>query len=339
MKEEIKLTLGGVEYVGEVEKQEGFKEAELIRVHTEPEVFDVIGNFKYWIQNPETARSLNYDLNRVTLCTLDEANRWKTGDTLNMTTEPTLKARDIYYPEEEPEPPLPDNPWMWVKGLWVLGSGCPSSDTFADLGFNCVLRVGGGSSVDHIGIDGAGSIIFQAPPKNNREVLRKVKGYFVQDEPEIVGKTPDDVIGKLDGMHRKPENGGTKLPVGVVLTTDFHIITKNHWNERWKEVVAKCDWVGVGGCYYYRGGELNREWQDRLENSIRLIQAEGKPVIAVGQAHESRSFGATRPDMQEMDNFLRGLNCGVIWYAWNSGEESVGQTKWYDDEIRKVNRG
>ncbi len=302
----------------------------LIRAENYPDIFKVESNEKRWVMNPETMNKRNYNWDAVQEKSLEGVVRYPVGESIN-DFGPAEDPPAFYYPDEpEPEP----NPWMWVKGLWILQSGCPDSSTFADLGFNAVLRIGGGAKVDHIGVDKVGGIFFQSPPVNSSESYRNVKGYFVQDEPEIVGKTPDTVIGKLAATHRS-----SNLPAGVVLTTDFHIITKNNWNERWKEVVAKCDWVGVGGCYYYRDGKLNKQWQDKLENAIRLIQAEGKPVIAVGQAHESKSFGATRPDMQEMDNFLRGLNCGVIWYAWRSGEASVGQSSWYDDEIRKVNKG
>ncbi len=305
-------------------------EVELIRAVDHPHVFQVDKDVKRWIVNLETFNKRGYDGGQVQEKSFPEVKAYQVGESIN-DFGPAEDPPEFYYPDEpEPEP----NPWMWVKGLWVLGSGCPSSDTFKDLGFNCVLRIGRGSSVDHIGVSGVGGIFFQAPPVNSSEEHRKVKAYFNRDEPEIVGKTPDSVIEGIAGIHQD-----SNLPAGVVLTTDFHSITKNHWNERWKEVIAVCDWVGIGGCYYYRGGKLNREWQDRLENAIRLIQAEGKPVIAIGQAHESKSFGATRPDMQEMDDFLRGLNCGVIWYAWNCGEDSIGQSSWYDDEMRKVNKG
>lgn len=98
----IKLELRDKKYEGNVEEVKEPTSYYLIRAENEYEVFDVIDRVKHWIQNPETAQILNYDLNTTTVMSLDKVNYFITGDTFNMIGE-AERPRDIYFPDE-PEP-------------------------------------------------------------------------------------------------------------------------------------------------------------------------------------------------------------------------------------------
>jgi len=124
----IKLELNEKKYEGEVE--EVITDVLLIRAVDEYEVFVVLEGIKHWIQNKETADTLNYDLSTTKVMSLEAVNIYPTGDTFNMVGEPE-RPRDIYFPDE-PDEPKPEKDVVKVLFAYT-GKLVPQ---VKDLGFN-----------------------------------------------------------------------------------------------------------------------------------------------------------------------------------------------------------
>lgn len=199
----VKLELDEKKYEGEVEEVEKIEDY-LIQAENEPEVFVVLDRVKHWIQNPETAKELNYDIYKREILSLDRVNYFITGDTFNTIGEPE-RARDIYYPEENNEPPI-------VEGGGILSlSILPTTEEWNYCGFNYHILFGkpNYSYLDFIKTTGATVIPFCNNGSNDPwSDESHVAGYYMADN------TPYDV-GAVKGWYNSMK-AKTSKPVGSI---------------------------------------------------------------------------------------------------------------------------
>jgi len=225
--------------------------------------------------------------------------------------------------------------YTWIKGLLTLGNA-PDITTFRNLGFNVVLSFAGGVA-QPLGLGGAKMIPNGSGGAWGEEAKYNVVAYFMEDEPELKNISPDEILRRIRQCRSQ-----TSLPITCIFTGYFYNRTENNWKGRYAEVIRELDFVCVD-VYFYRYGYLRDENLNNAKKSIEIIQGLGKPVVGVAQGHEEARFKTTRPDIAYVDNFWRSRGCGVIWYAWNVGEGSIGSRggidDWYNQEIAKVNEG
>jgi len=223
--------------------------------------------------------------------------------------------------------------YTWIKGLLTL-SNAPDITTFNKLGLNVVLPFAGGVA-QPLGLGGAKMIPNGSRGAWGEEAKYNVMAYFMEDEPELKNISPDEIIRRIRLCRSQ-----TSLPITCIFTGYFYRETPNNWNTRYAEVIRELDFVCVD-VYFYRHGGLNDTCLNNAKKSIEIIQGLGKPVVGVAQGHEEARFKTTRPDIEYVDNFWRSRGCGVIWYAWNVGEGSIGSRggidDWYNEQIRIVN--
>ncbi len=113
------------------------------------------------------------------------------------------------------------------------------------------------------------------------------------------------------------------------------------WGDHYREVFALLDFVCIDN-YFYRERGLHKALLNSCIEAIKRIKTEGKTIIGIAQGHQSVVYGITKPDIVYVDNFWRSNGCGVLWYAWDEGEASVGSRTgdtWYNQEIAKINGG
>lgn len=225
--------------------------------------------------------------------------------------------------------------YTWIKGLLTL-SNAPDITTFRNLGFNVVLPFSSAPAYP-LGEAGAKLIVNGASgARGASEQKYNIVAYFMEDEPEIKNISPDEILTRIRRCRSQ-----TSLPITSIFTGYFYNRTENNWKGRYAEVMRELDFVCVD-VYFYRYGYLRDENLNNAKKSIEIIQGLGKPVVGVAQGHEEARYKTTKPDIAYVDNFWRSRSCGVIYYAWNVGEGSIGNRggidDWYNQEIAKVNK-
>lgn len=323
----IKLELGEKKYEGEVEVIE---EEKLLQASGEPEVFLSKDGIKCWLENEVTA--VHYAgtgwMGKIIRMPLAELNKkYPTGDTLNVLGEPT-RARDIYYPPEIPT--MFEN----IRGLMTLNP-VPSISKFNAIGFDLIIPCATNSAAKAIGEAGAKMIVNGS--KNawsaDREKKYNVVGYFLWDEPELIGISPEKVI---EAAKRCQEN--SNLPVTCCFTSTFWQVEKNGWNVKWKSVMEALDFVTILGYFHQNGQSPNLELVGYADEIISKIHKLGKPVFGISQAFETKDR-YLRPDFDYDAKFWKDRKCGWVWYPWKAYDDSLGQSKWYDEEVKRIIRG
>lgn len=300
----LKLELDEKKYEGDVEEIiDVSKNYYLIQAHNEPEVFVVIDRVKHWVQNPETAQALEYDLSTRTIMSLDKVNYFITGDTFNMIDEPE-RARDIYYPE--PEKPYP---FKGLRGLLTLNP-VPSGQLVKDLGFNAIMQY------------------TNVTPGWNRDLITtwiddKTILRFTGDEPDCRSEDPDKVFQKYVDM----KNESPDIPVGLNLCSDIGCGREGtcgsvkEYQKKWIEIANKIDYVSIN-IYPYRS-----DWPDPIAKMERFYNFWkdniSVPIIPVIQAHWITD-GLTQPNPSEQVKFWvnKGLT-GYIVYCWTDENKGV----------------
>ena len=314
----LKIELDSRKYEGEVEEIIEAEEPLLLQAHNEPEVFVILDNVKHWLQNPETAEALNYDIYKRKQEPLVELNWYKTGDTLNTTTKPTKRARDIYYPSV--------NAWRPnSKGIFTLASGIPTVSEFNYMGVDLIIPYKTlEQPLVNFSNDG-GEILFMQTARD--ETKYNIAGYCVEDEPENrPGSRPLPLLWEWYDKLRE----NTNKPVGCV----FMAVTMNPEcadYTKYKEFIDAMDFLVLT---YYPWDDRNSDLSDsavlaRLGEIAGWVKNCGKPVIIAGQATYG-SHHLLEPKIKMQSDFWRGKGYGIIWYVWN-GQETGIQVKFKDD--------
>ena len=314
----------GKEYHGKVVEVSEPVTDLLLQAHSEPEVFVVLNNMKHWIQNPETAIALNYDIYKREMVTLREINEYSTGDTILWDAEKEesvvgKRARDIYYPEESV--PISQLEEMRDKRVILTLNPLPSKAQMIDLGFNGQMPYAGS-------VDGwTGDYISMWKNMPGPVILM-----FTSDYPDCRQHDPQQELAKLKQM--KAENPNTK--VGFCLNRDIGCGIGN--KDEWLRVIQEADFVTSGVYpYHERYPDAMAELAfvaDRIEREI-----DGVPFIPILQAIwgyvSSDGKKYIKPDVGKQVRFWvdRGYH-GYIVYTWKDNWNGVADAQ---DEWKKWN--
>ncbi len=239
--------------------------------------------------------------------------------------------------------------YSWIKGLVTLNAGMPSVEEAKALNINVVMPFGWSGNQDDIlklaksGIkiipnsSQMGHLGIRITPEFEKKY--NVMAWFITDEPEF-SKDPQVIIDRAKRLRTQ-----TNLPITCNFTNVFHLNEPwmtGRWGDRYKEVFAQLDFISID-VYFFRGGKILQIEIDRTEDALNKIRAEGKECLALAQGHQFSKLNITQPDIAWTNNWWRAKGCGVLWYAWNGYDVSIGdrggQNEWYNKEIAKVTGG
>jgi len=338
--EEIEI---GKNFTARVEEIVETEEALLLQAHNEPEVFVILKNVKHWLQNPETALALNYDIYKRKMVTLEQLNEYPTGDTFKKIGEPK-RARDIYYPSTEPvcKAWRPDR-----RGIISIGTGEGSMPSVENTKKLCNIWLPFktySSFMEQIGKTGIEAIFMHTKRDENRF---NVAGYLAVEEPlskpsgKPIGE-PDDgkvtdsntIWGRINTFRRK-----TNKPIGI-LDNDVHFRVWSKECKRHLEIYKAVDFL-MSELYPYH--TQVEDPIERMENSYKWIaefsEKYDKPFIVIAQATYGEANGKLNlPDLQEQHDFwCKEKGLGIIWWKWQgSSGQSIKEE--FQDEIKRLHK-
>ncbi len=339
----------GKEYRGKmVEVSESTKHL-LLQAHKEPEVFVVLDNVKHWLQNPETAKALNYNVSKRQGVTLVEINWYKTGDTFNMFGEPK-KARDIYFPSEEPEEPEVPVCKAWRSGdMGIIGTGTgegsmPSTNDakeLCDLWLPFKTYTGFMERIGKVGVQA----IFMHTVRNESQF--NVAGYLAIEEPlsKPSGKpigNPDDgkvtdsntIWGRINTFRRK-----TNKPVGI-LDNDVHFRVGSKEYLRHIDLSLACDFL-LSEVYPYHVNVSDpiQRMKDSYKWIAEFSEKHNKPFGVVAQATYGEANGKLNfPDLEAQYNYwVRDKGLSIFWWKWSGGSGKAIKEE-FMDEIKRLHK-
>jgi len=294
----------------------------LLQAHGEPEVFVIIEGIKHWIQNPKTASILGYDVSKRKIVSLDEVNKYPTGETFNKDRKvSTCEARDIYFPEK-----LKPYPFRGLRGLLTLNPKPENGQVVEDLGFNAVMP--------YVGVvPGWKGDLISVPDRDNVILL------FTADEPDCRKQNPEVHLNRYKMMKDETPD----IPVGLVLCPDIGCGFEYEINGR---MIVKEDWLKVANqvdfvmCGIYTYHERYPDAMKELEKMEKRLRHELKvPLIPILQAH----WGITAPDGNKLLKpnameqvkfwFDRGYKSYVV-YCWSDKYHGVRDAQ---EEWKKAN--
>ncbi|MCK4418892.1 hypothetical protein KAV79_03720 [Candidatus Aerophobetes bacterium] len=155
----------------------------LLQAHGQSEVFVIIDGETHWIQNPKTAQILGYDLPRRKMLSLNDLNRYPTGETINKDpNEPTRKPRGIYLLID-----LKSSPFEGLRGIITLNPKPENAQILEDLGFNAVMPYAGT-------VPGWKGNLISISNRDNL-ILR-----FIGDEPDCRKQDPEVHLARYERM-------------------------------------------------------------------------------------------------------------------------------------------
>ena len=258
----------GEEYHGKIVEIGGQGEQLILRAYSYNEIFLIEDGIKHWLQNPQTAtHHCGADwIKKYQTRSLDEINKYPTGETYNVIGEPQ-KAPDVYYPE-------PKKPYIFrgMRALLTLNPKPANAQIMKDLGFNVLIPYAGLVS----GWDG--DMIRTSPGA-------QVKYMFTFDEPDCHKRDPQTELQLLQKM--KADNPG--IPIGFCLCQaigcglDYIGGSVQATIEAWMEVANQADFV-MCGVYAWRKGvddplwDMNAKWE-RYYSKLTV------PFLPLLQAH------------------------------------------------------
>jgi len=322
----------------------------LVKAHVEPEVFLPKDGKKCWLQNPPTAvhyagSDWSKKIDRMPLAELNE--RYPTGETLNVLGEPK-RARDIYYPSEEPEEPVCK---AWRSGdMGIIGTATgedsmPSVNDAVELCDMWLPFKTYVSFMEKIGKQGV-EAIFMHNVRNESQF--NVAGYLAVEEPlsKPSGKpigNPDDgkvtdntgtIWGRINTLRRK-----TSKPIGI-LDNDVHFRTWSTECERHLELYLAVDFL-MSELYPYHTQVADpiQRMKDSYKWIAEFSEKYNKPFAVIAQATYGEANGKLNfPDLEAQYNYwVREKGLSIFWWKW-SGGSGKGIKEEFMDEIKQLRK-